>query len=193
MFKRRIKPRISQRLQNLFWPQIGWRRSVTYFVHRVGRLPGTPYSIAAGIACGVAVSCTPLVGFHVLIGAFIAWLIGANVLASIIGTAAGNPWTFPFIWVWIYKLGIYLGAQEIATIDGKIDFPQLFAKSMVALLRFDATYLYDYTLPLLWPMAVGSLPTAICVWVGVYFAIKPIVIAYQSKRESRRARFGKDS
>ena len=90
---------------------------------------------------------------------------------------------------WAYILEL----RKIATIDGKIDFPQLFAKSMVALLRFDATYLYDYTLPLLWPMAVGSLPTAICVWVGVYFAIKPIVIAYQSKRESRRARFGKDS
>ena len=34
----------------------------TYLVKRVTRLSGTPHSIAAGAACGVAISFTPFLG-----------------------------------------------------------------------------------------------------------------------------------
>ncbi len=188
MFKRRIRPHVGLRLRNLIWPLIGWRRSAMYLWHRLARLPGTPYSIAAGLACGVAVSCTPFVGFHVLLGALIAWLIGANVLASIIGTAAGNPWTFPVIWLWIHELGLRFGVQSNLVTVEQLDFPQLFGGSMVALLRFDFAYLYDHALPVLMPMIVGSVPTAIVAWIAVYFSVKSLVTAYQHKRKSRRER-----
>jgi uncharacterized protein len=188
MFKRRIRPHISRRLRNFIWPHIGWRRSATYLWHRVARLPGTPYSVAAGLACGVAVSCTPFVGFHVLLGALIAWLIGANVLASVIGTAAGNPWTFPVIWIWIHELGQLMGVKGAIETVEQADFAQLFGRSMVALLRFDFGYLYEHALPVLLPMIAGSVPTAVLIWIGVYFPVKSVVAAYQNKRNVRRGR-----
>jgi len=154
----------------------------------VARLPGTPYSVAAGLACGVAVSCTPFVGFHVLLGALIAWLIGANVLASVIGTAAGNPWTFPVIWIWIHELGQLMGFKGAIETVEQADFAQLFGRSMVALLRFDFGYLYEHALPVLLPMIAGSVPTAALIWIGVYFPVKSVVTAYQTKRNARRGR-----
>ncbi|MFR8207121.1 MAG: DUF2062 domain-containing protein [Alphaproteobacteria bacterium] len=33
-------------------------------------------------------------GFHLLLAALTAWIIRGNILASALGTAAGNPWTF---------------------------------------------------------------------------------------------------
>ena len=68
------------------------------------------------------------------------------------------------------------------------DFAQLFGRSMVALLRFDFGYLYEHALPVLLPMIAGSVPTAILVWIGVYFPVKSVVAAYQNKRNVRRER-----
>ncbi len=186
MFRRRSRPHFIVMVRNIIWPHMGWRRSVTYLWHRIARLPGTPYSIAAGLACGVAISCTPFVGFHVLLGALIAWIIGANVLASIIGTAAGNPWTFPVIWLWTYELGLQMGVPTNALVLDQTDFPQLFGKSMVGLLRFDFEYLYEHALPALLPMITGAIPTAVVAWICVYFSVKSLVSAYQQKRQLQR-------
>ena len=75
---------------------------------RVLRMPGSPYSLAAGFACGVAVSFTPLIGFHLVLAAVLAYLIRANVIASWAGTIFGNPWTFPFIFILLHKVGNYI-------------------------------------------------------------------------------------
>lgn len=116
MFRRRKNRSLLTKIREFVWPSIGWRRAATYFAHRVRRLPGTPESIAAGLACGVAISFTPFIGFHFLLAALLSWIIGGNLLASAIGTAAGNPWTFPFIWAWIYTAGHWIlgtgGAEE---------------------------------------------------------------------------------
>ena len=112
LFKPRKPRSILYRARNILWPRAGWGRTLSYLRHRVARLPGTPESIAIGLACGIAVSFTPLIGFHFLVAALLAWVMGGNFLASALGTAFGNPWTFPLIWLWIYKLGTWiLGAE----------------------------------------------------------------------------------
>ena len=75
---------------------------------RLKQLKGTPYSVAAGFACGVAISFTPFIGFHLLLAAITAWIIRGNIISSAIGTLIGNPWTFPFIWVAVLSTGNYL-------------------------------------------------------------------------------------
>jgi uncharacterized protein (DUF2062 family) len=105
MFRRRIQHGWHRRIRDLFWPRSGWRRSSTYVAHRIGRLPGTSYSIAAGFACGAAVSFTPLIGFHFVLAAMLALIVRGNLLASALGTVVGNPWTFPGIWLATYRLG----------------------------------------------------------------------------------------
>ena len=185
MFRRRGKLAIGPRIRGFLWPKGGWRRAASYFLHRVKRLPGSPYSIAAGLACGAAVSFTPFIGLHFFLGALIAWLIGGNLLASAIGTAIGNPWTFPFIWTWLYQTGAWIisaKAQEGAD-DPK--FTEIFGRTLEALLGMDAQYLFEAVAPVFWPMLVSSLPTGLVVWWVFYLPLKYIVRRYQDRRRRR--------
>lgn len=188
MFRRRKLQPVHHRVGNLIWPSMGWVRATRYFMHRVLRLHGTPYSIAAGIACGSAISFTPLMGGHFVLAATMAWLMGGNMVAALLGTAVGNPWTFPFIWLWIYKLGIWLGTGSGA---GGIepDFAMVFADLMEALLRFDFGHDFAHKFwAVWWPMMVGSLPTGLGAWMITYLMFRPMVSAYQHRRIMRRRR-----
>ncbi len=186
MFDRRIKPHLHHRVSNFFWPSIGWRRSVRYLLHRLGRLPGTPYSIAGGFACGAAISFSPFVGLHFILGAVWAWLTRANILASAIGTAVGNPWTFPFIWTWIFYVGRLMGAGEAGTDISDIKFSALFGALTEASLNGDIDGFVALCTPILWPMLLGSIPTMIVVWIVFYFPLKNVVERYQHRRLRRR-------
>lgn len=152
--------------------------------HRVGRLPGSSYSIAAGFACGAAASFTPFIGLHFVLAAILAWIIRANIVTSAIGTIVGNPWTFPFIWVWIYNLGHWITDKDPLHAES-MDFIVFFSGVTEATLRGDMAYLMKSAAPVLWPMFVGSLPTAVGAWVIFYFLLKPLVHAYQVKRMKR--------
>ncbi len=176
VFRRRKKRHIFQRLREMLWPSSGWSRSITYIGHRLRRLPGSPYSIAAGFACGAAVSFTPLLGAHLAVGMLIAWLIGANVIAAGIGTVVGNPWTFPLIWYWNYRLGaLVLGMDAEAGAEA-----------------FSFNRLWDDPLhelgPILVPLTVGSIPSVIVSWIAFYLPLRGIVAGYQKRRRRRITR-----
>jgi uncharacterized protein (DUF2062 family) len=170
MFQRRIPLPIYRRVWEFVWPRAGWRRASLYIAHRVRRLPGTPYRISAGFACGAAISFTPFIGFHFLGAALLALLMRANVVASAIGTVVGNPWTFPFIWTWIYGLGQWLMGGETAP-----DLP--------AVLSF--SYIFERPLEVLWPMTVGGVPTAIVMWFAFFLPVRGAVAEYQFVRRRR--------
>ena len=188
MFRRRKKVFLGQRIREAVWPRSGWRRSTQYVFKRLARLPGTPYALAGGFACGAAVSFTPFVGFHFVISAFLAWIIRANVLAAVIGTVVGNPWTFPFIWVWIYKVGVWMGVGGTAATMHSLDFSGLFGAMLDASLRFDMVYLLETSWPLWGPMLVGSIPTGIIVWLAFYWPVKSTIEAYHNRRRARLER-----
>jgi uncharacterized protein len=114
VFRRRHPVPLRERLSRWLWPHIGWRRTGAYLLKRTVRLSGTPHSIAAGVACGAAISFTPFIGFHLLGTLLLVWLVRGNYLAGAIGTLIGNPWTFPFIWVATYKLGLVLLGERAA-------------------------------------------------------------------------------
>ncbi len=188
MFDRREKPKLHHRARDFLWPSLGWKRSTEYLFHRVGRLPGTAHTIAAGFACGAAISFTPFVGLHFVLASICAWAMRANIMASIIGTAVGNPWTFPFIWTLIYNLGVWMGAGGRGPDASKPDFPTIFSSCINALLRFDPVYLFETAWPVIWPMFLGGLPAFVVVWLGFYFALRPLIEGYQSKRREKRIR-----
>jgi len=171
MFRRRNKPGWGARVREFLWPRGGWRRTGVYFFHRVKRLPGSPYSIAAGLACGAAVSFTPFIGLHFFIAALIAWSIGGNLFASAIGTAVGNPWSFPFIWALIYRVGCWMLGWEVGHA-----LPE--ALSMA--------YIFDNPRAVLLPMFLGSLPTSLVVWLTLFWPVKSVVANYQDMRRRRR-------
>jgi uncharacterized protein (DUF2062 family) len=191
MFKRRKQQPVHHKVGNLIWPRIGFRRSITYIWHRIGRLHGTPHSIAGGFAAGAAISFTPFVGGHLVLAALLSWATRSNIVAGLIGTAVGNPWTFPFIWVWIYEIGHQMGAgRELGSNPDFVaiftDLPGVFVRAVISF-DLDSTY-FDNVWTVLWPMIVGSIPTVAVVWLVSYFMLKPIIATYQSKRAARRQR-----
>lgn len=105
VFRRRTPPTLLQRLRAIVLPPGGWGRAFRYLRHRASRIPDAPHRIARGIACGVFASFTPLFGLHFFLAVFLAWITRGNVIAALIGTAAGNPLTFPFIAVLSIDLG----------------------------------------------------------------------------------------
>ena len=164
MFRRSKQLSIGRKVLGFFWPAMGWQRSIKYTLHRLARLPGSAYSIAGGFACGAAISFTPFVGLHFIISAIVAWIIRANIVASVIGTAVGNPWTFPFIWTWLYQTGTWIvtgGQPEQASIP---DFGEFFGHMFEASLNFDGQYVMETAGPVFWPMLVSSIPTGFVVW-----------------------------
>jgi uncharacterized protein (DUF2062 family) len=173
LFKRRQPLPTHRRLGQIVWPRAGWRRTATYFSHRVGRLPGTPYKIAVGLACGVGISFTPFVGFHFLGAALLALLLRGNIVASAVGTVAGNPWTFPIIWFWTFKLGrwtLSLAGVEVAP-------SQHF--------NFTFSYIVENFYSIFIPMLVGGVPTGLAVGLVSYLVTFRAVTGYQATRRRR--------
>ena len=177
MFQRRNPLSRAQRLGQLLWPRQGWGRTGSYVAHRLRRLPGTPYTIAAGFASGAAVSFTPLLGFHFVLAALLAVLIRGNVVASAIGTIVGNPWTFPFILGWIYSVGIWILGG-----NGSAGLPEGFSFSY---LLSNPTYIFENPLKILVPMVVGAVPTATFVWFLCFWPLRRMVDRYQTARQKR--------
>ena len=173
MFGRRNPLAWHGHLRSLVWPRTGWSRLALYIKHRLGRLPGTPYRIAAGFACGAAISFTPFIGLHFALAALTALLIRGNIVASAIGTAVGNPWTFPLIWYWIYVSGqAVLGHHDFLALPDELSF----------------AYIFDNPMEVLLPMTVGGIPTSLAVWLVTYFIMHRLVSGYQKARRVRRVR-----
>lgn len=171
LFDRRAKPSVGHHVRNLVWPRSGWLRAWRYLVHRLRRIPGTPYAIAAGFACGAAVSMTPLPGLHFVLAGLIAWIIGGSIVASAIGTVVGNPWTFPLIWLWIFNLGNWI----------------LGSTSKLQAEQITLGYLFDKPFEVFLPMIVGSAPTALVTWLIFFLPVRRMVESYQRHRRKRLA------
>ena len=168
MFQRAIPRRFHQKCREAVWPSMGWKRTARYYKHRVGRMQGSPYSISAGVASGVAVSFTPFIGFHLILAAILAKLLRASIPASLLGTLIGNPSTFPFIWVGILKIGQFVLGHNLDA-DGAIE-----------MLTFDMVF--DQPEKLLLPMIIGAIPCAIISWVVCYYLLRDQVRRYQKRR-----------
>jgi hypothetical protein len=162
------------RVRGWIWPHIGWRRAGRYVMRRLHRLPGTPHSIAAGAASGIAISFIPLIGFH-LLGAFaLCWLFRGNYLAGVIGSLVGNPWTLPFLFASDYRLGSYLLGRPS------------FGLHLLAELSWSR--LVDELWLIFWPMLIGAFPLAIVSGLASYFVLVPLVARVQERRRQRIAR-----
>ena len=173
LFRRRQKLSRWVRVLRFVWPRMGWSRVARYWTFKLKRLQGSPYAIACGFACGAAVSFTPFIGFHFIVAAALAWAMRGNIIASAIGTAVGNPWTFPFIWAGIIWLGTWiLGYERGQELPEELTIGTIFEQPETVLL----------------PMLVGGLPAATVVWILFFLPIRRVVGNYQHHRQARRLR-----
>ena len=150
MFRRRVPLSFTGRVREILWPRKGFSRWYSYLVQRVLRMPGSAYSLASGFACGVAVSFTPLVGFHLLLACGLAYFIRGNLATALLGTIFGNPWTFPLIFVLLQAIG-----------EGLIRYFGLFSESTTP----EVGDVYGQFMAYFIPMALGGVLMFIVSWV----------------------------
>ncbi|MEM6943941.1 MAG: DUF2062 domain-containing protein [Pseudomonadota bacterium] len=194
VFKRREQPSIGERARELVYPRKGFWRGMGYLGKRVRRLPDSPHRIALGFACGALASFTPFFGFHFFVAAGIAWALRANIVASLIGTIVGNPFTFPLI----STSALYVGRWVMGRGDDGSDFDAVtdafgdafgaiwstmkswfgFGDSMWdgLLTFFDEVFL---------PYLIGGVLVGLVTGVIFYIVIGPTVDAYQIRRRKR--------
>ena len=178
LFRRRKRLAVGERIRIFFVPRRNYGRSFKYYGKRVLRLTGSPHSIAAGVAAGVAASFTPLLGFHFVLSFLAAFLLRGNMIAAAIGTVIGNPLTFPFIWVADFKLGTFI--QSIWREGPPRPLPPNFVQSV-------AETGWEAIEPLLLPMMIGAIPLSILVGLTVYALTRSAVGMYQEGRRKKLA------
>jgi hypothetical protein len=132
------------------------------------RIKDFPESVAIGVAWGVAVSFTPLLGMHLIICYLGTWIMRGNIIAATVGTIIGNPWTFPFFFFLDYKIGTTIYFKEMEFYEFKISF---------FISNFESLF---------YPTLLGSIPIAIISWFLSYFLLKNFL--YKRINEKNKTR-----
>jgi uncharacterized protein (DUF2062 family) len=197
---------IRSLMRSFAWPRRGFGRVFRYVILRLTRLKVTPHSAALGFAAGAAISCTPLLGLHFVIALAIAFLTGGSMIAAMLGTAFGNPLTFPLLFAASY----WIGDRAFELIDAvgggnAVLVHQADAQSMeeagaAADRMLDATDAgmhqgwlwkeFDTVWPVFSKMLVGSVPLFIATYVIFYFVVRAAVSRFMEARSRRMAASG---
>lgn len=149
------------------------------------KIRGTPYSIAAGFACGVAISFTPFIGFHLLLAAITAWLMRGSIISSAIGTIIGNPWTFPFIWIAVLSTGrFFLGVENTEPVN----FTHAFDMAWLSLKTLEFNGFIRNVWPIIFPMMIGCIPFYIASWIISYKIVKNTLDKLAEHRQKKLER-----
>lgn len=169
------------------WPRRGWKRAITYYWHRLHRIPGTAESIAAGFAIGLGCGFSPLLGTHAVLAVAMAWAMGGSVIAALIGTLAINPWTAPPVWFASYELGAWLLPEAPDSHVGLTEFIAMFGALTRAAIALDGALFERAVWPVLRPMLIGSIPLGLAAGFVAYFVLVPVLRRIHLRRANKTA------
>ncbi len=153
----------SKTFKNLF--SINLKRASLFYFLKLVRVKDSRDKLAVGFACGSMVSFTPFIGFHFFLAVIFAYILRGNIVASLIGTFIGNPFTFPFIWIFIYKVGNIFFKND-QNFSFELTFQSLFQQG------------YD----ILIPMLIGSLIVSIPIWLISYYTVKFMMLSFKKRK-----------
>jgi uncharacterized protein len=179
MFFRRKKPLpIVMRLRYAVWPARSFGRSARYMLLRLLRIDASAHSIAAGCAVGVFAVFTPFLGLQMTIGAILAIALRGSILASAVGSFAGNPVTYPIIWISTFTLGnVLLGSTASAEISTLSNGAEALGRSIREASPDGVASAIHGLWPILKPMALGSLPLGGLSALLTYFFVRQLAAA----------------
>lgn len=157
------------------WPRRSFARSFRYYGKRALRLSATPHAIALGVALGVFATFLPYMGLHFVFAAVLAWILRASIIAAALGTALGNPLTFPFIWAGTLGLGRVM-------LYGPRPGEEVPLELGAALTRLSFEQIWQ---PLLLPMTVGGLALGGVAAALSYFGTRYAAVTVAERRRRR--------
>lgn len=188
MFRRRQPQSFGERVRVWLWPRQSWSRSLRYVVLRILRVRANPHALALGCAAGVFAACTPLIGGQIVLAALLALTLRANVAAAMLATFFGNPLSWPVIWAGTYVAGTHMiGGGSVITLAEVGIGIDLFWQTLLGpspeMVKATAAYLW----PLFKPMLAGSLPIGLAAGVVIYYMMRTVARAMQTRRAGRIA------
>ena len=154
----------SKNIKSLF--SINIKRASLFYFLKLIRVKDSKDKLAIGFACGSMVSFSPFIGFHFFLAVIFAYILRGNMVASLIGTFIGNPFTFPFIWIFIYQVGNIF-----------------FKNDKNFSLEFTFQSLFDQGYDILIPMLIGSLIVSIPIWLISYFSVKFLMSSFKKRKD----------
>ncbi len=200
VFKRRKKLHWAETLRSYVLPRAGWRRTLTYLGHRLRRIPDSPTRIARGVAFGIFTSFSPFFGFHIILALLMAKVFRANLLATLAGTAIGNPFTFPFIIGGALKIGTFVLGRDPAEHDFKRvgrafrEASSAIWESFTAIFGFGQNKmanLGEFFSEVMLPYFIGGTLLGLAFALAGFYITKPLIVAYQKLRRKNLAKRAK--
>ena len=149
--------------KNLF--SFNFKRASLFYFLKLIRVKDSPDKLAVGFACGSMVSFSPFIGFHFLLAVIFAYVLRGNIVASLIGTFVGNPFTFPFIWIFIDQVGnIFFKNDQNFSLE----------------LTFES--ILDQGYEILMPMLIGTIIVSIPIWFVSYYTVKFLMGSFKKRK-----------
>jgi uncharacterized protein len=163
LFARRTPLTALKRAQAMVWPTGDYMRSTRYLWLRARRIAASPHKLAFGLAIGVFVATTPLLGLQLMLAIGLAWTLRGSVPAAIIGTFWANPITSPPVWLASYGVGAFVLGRDPFLEGRGVAEALAQVSAQIGQLTFKVNRealgaLYDTILPVLKPVLIGSLP-----------------------------------
>ena len=170
------------------------KRDILYHWHLLNRVKGSTRQIAMGCAIGAAISMTPLLGMHLILGGlFVIFTRSSMVAMTVCSLLFGNPWTFPFIfWVNYHVGNLFINVSHLDHEQGNIlqttfailrDSFRLMLGTISGLEFFSS--LQNFMTSIL-PFLLGSIPLAIFVFLFVFYATEEAIVVYHDNKLKKR-------
>jgi uncharacterized protein (DUF2062 family) len=153
-------------------------------------LRGSPESIGLGVAIGVFVACSPLLGIHLVLAVVLATLLGANRPAALAASFLNNPATFVPVYALEYLIGsIFWPGPPVARVRQVLgEVADRFTGSSVLDFREHVTLVLELGKDVFIPMMIGGTLLGLLAGTAVYFPTVAMVRILRAKRDERRAR-----
>ena len=134
----------------------------------------TPERTGAAFAMGVFIGFSPFFGLHAIMGIVLAFALGLNRVAALVGVYANLPWFVGTYYTLATVLGSYLLGVALPPEFGR-QLGALFALSFMESAFWSG--LGTLLRPLLWPFVLGSTVGAAVLAGVAYLIAVPAIVA----------------
>jgi uncharacterized protein (DUF2062 family) len=153
-------------------------------------LRGSPESIALGLAIGVFVACSPLLGIHLVMAIVLATLLNANRPAALAASFLNNPATFVPVYALEYWVGSFFWAgppvSRVKQVLGEV--ADQFTGSSVLNMREHVALVLELGKDVFVPMMIGGTLLGLLAGTAVYFPTVAMVRKLRTRRQAKRVR-----
>jgi uncharacterized protein (DUF2062 family) len=155
---------------------------IRHFLEQLLHTRDTPHRTATAFALGVFLGFSPLLGLHTVLGLILAFLLGLNRVAVVLGVYSNLPWILPAY----YSLATLAGAAVLG-VDIQPRTLQEAAREFTAASWSvgELSGLARALAPILWSYVLGSTVGAILLAAAAYRVSLVMIVAHRRRLAHR--------